>query len=398
MEKNDKLAVYKLVVCCLLCLLNGGVRAKQINGVAFDLLPQDYQLYPRNEQFEARIPIAGRMAELGWQYVSVQLSRNKQPIGYGRAAVNYTGGVGRFSVLPLTIRAEKAEYDVSVYLVKGTDSVNVVNRTWDVTEGTPGGSNATLTVQWNQATNEATGFDRTKCTVAHYIGGEWHHRVRDYLPATAVVAGIWSRSRENLTSFSPFAVQDYQQVLPVELTRFGATATPRRTVALTWATASERNADRFEVQRASDGRTFGTIGKVAAHGTTAAPHEYAFEDARPLMGRAYYRLRQVDADGQEQFSAVEIVTLTGAPTTATLETYPQPFAADLRLTLTAPTAGPATVEVLDLTGRTVLRQALTLEAGTQVLTLPTNHLPAGAYVVRALLPGGTVLRQRIQKQ
>ena len=129
MEKNDKLAVYQLVVCCLLCLLNGGVRAQQINGVAFDLLPQDYQLYPRNEQFEARIPIAGRMAEVGWQYVSVQLSRNKQPIGYGRAAVNYTGGVGRFSVLPLTIRAEKAEYDVSVYLVKGTDSVNVVNRT-----------------------------------------------------------------------------------------------------------------------------------------------------------------------------------------------------------------------------------------------------------------------------
>ena len=278
-------------------------------------------------------------------------------------------------------------------------STDVVNRTWDVTEATVGGSNATLTVQWNTADEATPSFDRTKCTIAHYVGGDWQHQVRDYTAAMAVAANVWSRSRAALTSFSPFAVQDYQQVLPVELTRFAASLTPKRTVDLTWATASEKNADRFEVQRAANGREFVTIGTMAAHGTSVLPNAYAFTDAQPLAGISYYRLRQVDTDGTEHFSQQAVVRVDGPAAPASFTAYPTAFASELYLSIETPTAGKAQVTISDLSGRLVLAQTLTVEAGSTIAGLPaTARLTPGLYVVRVALPGGAVLRQRVVKE
>ncbi len=277
-------------------------------------------------------------------------------------------------------------------------TADVVSRTWDVTEATAGGANATLTVQWNTA-DEATSFNRDSSTVVHFEGGAWNNLLGDYAPATAVAANVWARSRTGLTAFSPFSVQDYQQVLPVELTRFAAAVTPKRTVALTWATASEQNADRFEVQRSRNGRTYETIGSVAAAGTSSMGHDYSFVDAQPFAGLSYYRLRQVDTDGAAQFSQEATVTLNGAAIVAALSSYPQPFAADLNLTIATPAGGTATVDVIDLSGRQVLRHSLPVVVGTTTLALPGAHrLAPGAYVVRVTLPDGAVLRTRIVKE
>ena len=277
-------------------------------------------------------------------------------------------------------------------------TTDAVNRTWMVDETTPGNANATIMLQWNAA-DQLANFDNTKCTVVHFEGGEWTNRVRDYVAATVVSPGVFRRARTGITSFSPFAVQDYQQVLPVELTRFAAAVTPKRTVALTWATATEKNADRFEVQRSRDGRAYAAIGSVAAQGTTTTVHEYAFEDGKPLTGSSYYRLRQIDLDGAEYFSGEVAVSLSGEVVTASLDTWPQPFDEALMLTLTTPADGTATVEVFDLSGRRVLVQALPLTVGATRLPVPgTRALTAGAYVVRVVLPSGPVLRERVVKQ
>ena len=316
--------------------------------------------------------------------------------------------VGTSTYTPVTLQqgvtATADDFRVRVFngtLLEATSgtpvTADVVDRTWMVDETTPGGSDATLTLQWNAA-DETTGFVRTQCTVAHYVAGDWTHVVRDYLPATVVAPGVFARTRTGLTSFSPFAIEDYDQPLPVELTRFTATVTPQQTVALNWQTASEKNADRFEVQRAVDGRKFETIGTVKAFGTTSLPQEYRFVDGKPLAGLNYYRLRQLDVDGAESISPVLTVQLEGA-TTATLATYPQPFVQGLQLTLGVPTAGAASVEVLDLTGRRVLTYATPVAAGRTVLTVPgTEQLAPGAYVVRVALPGVPALRERIVKE
>ena len=52
------------------------------------------------------------------------------------------------------------------------------------------------------------------------------------------------------------------------------------------------------------------IGRVKANGTTAEPHNYNLSDLNLPNGTYYYRLRQTDFDGSEQFSATVSVKLS----------------------------------------------------------------------------------------
>lgn len=87
--------------------------------------------------------------------------------------------------------------------VSGTQfTTHVVDRTWLITEGTAGGSNVNVTVQWT-ANQELTGFNRTKSYVMQHNGTSW-------VPGTELPAGgndPYSLTKPNVTSFSSFAVQ-----------------------------------------------------------------------------------------------------------------------------------------------------------------------------------------------
>lgn len=94
-------------------------------------------------------------------------------------------------------------------------------------------------------------------------------------------------------------VSNTSQPLPVELVSFTAEALGADAL-LKWATASEKNNDRFEVEASADGRSFRRIGQVPGHGSSTQPHTYQLTDAaiaRYGASVVYYRLRQVDADG-----------------------------------------------------------------------------------------------------
>jgi hypothetical protein len=133
--------------------------------------------------------------------------------------------------------------------------------------------------------------------------------------------------------------------LPVELTRFEATA-KGQSVNLNWATASEKNSDRFEVQRSATGEVFETVGTVKGQGNTSSAHNYAFVDSRPLAGRSYYRLRQVDTDGTTAFSPVATVQLRNE-----LAVYPNPSAGIVTLPATL---GDVRYRLLNTIGQTLL--------------------------------------------
>jgi hypothetical protein len=164
--------------------------------------------------------------------------------------------------------------------------------------------------------------------------------------------------------------------LPVELISFTAAA-QENAVRLTWATASEKNSARFEVERSADGKTFEKIGTVAAQGNSTRRIDYEFLDTKTLAKATtrYYRLRQVDTDGSAEYSPVRSVQLGSI---SHLELYPNPAHRDL--SVTGATAGGA-VEVFDALGRTVLTAPANAD-GQARLTLPAS-LPSGVYIVRS---------------
>ncbi len=78
-------------------------------------------------------------------------------------------------------------------------------------------------------------------------------------------------------------------------------------VLLEWQTASEINNEKFEIEISSTGIDFQTIGEVAGNGTTAQVNNYVFTVDDPFAGANYFRLKQIDFDGQFEYS--EVVTV-----------------------------------------------------------------------------------------
>ncbi len=156
---------------------------------------------------------------------------------------------------------------------------------------------------------------------------------------------------------------------------------------LAWATASEKNSARFEVERSSDGVRFSKVAEVAAAGSSGTSYAYALLDAG-LPARVptlYYRLRQVDLDNSFNYSPVRIVALK---TATGLALFPNPATDGATLTGAEP---GAQVQVYDALGRMVAT-ATADTAGTATLVLP-QWLAKGVYVVRT---GAAVLRLSVE--
>ena len=164
--------------------------------------------------------------------------------------------------------------------------------------------------------------------------------------------------------------------LPVELMAF--TATPEGSaVRLAWATASERNSARFDVERSLDGTRFQGLGTVGAAGNSSTRRSYALTDARlPAASTTlYYRLRQVDTDGAFSYSPVRSVVRPEG--SGLLAVFPSPARRDAALT---GASGGAAVQVFNSAGRLVY--STTADAQGTASVLPASGLAAGVYLVR----------------
>jgi hypothetical protein len=175
--------------------------------------------------------------------------------------------------------------------------------------------------------------------------------------------------------------------LPVQLTAFSAQRQADKAVAVKWATATEKNSARFEVQRSFDGREFATVATVAAQGNSMSATAYATLDKTAPAAKLYYRLLQVDLDGTTAFSPV--VMVAGSGEIAKVEIYPNP--AHSRISFIAEAATP--YRVLNQLGQPLLRG--TTEAGTASIGL--EALPTGLYFLELQTANGRTV-QKFEKE
>lgn len=99
---------------------------------------------------------------------------------------------------------------------------------------------------------------------------------------------------------------DGATTLPVTMALFTAKAKKQGTVNLVWATASEKNNSHFDVTRSVNGVDFDKIGEIKGAGNSDVVKNYSYTDANPSVGANYYRLKQVDFNGDFAYSQVAI--------------------------------------------------------------------------------------------
>lgn len=171
-----------------------------------------------------------------------------------------------------------------------------------------------------------------------------------------------------------------QAPLPVRMTYFDVLRRGED-VLLQWATSSEINNERFEIEKSTDGKEFTIAGTVKGNGTTAHTSNYAFTDQNGASGTGtvYYRLRQVDADGQSEYSLIRSLQLQPG-SAALLQPYPVPFTNRLNIQIRQTTAGKASISLYNTSGIKVCQAYADVAAGYNDINLPgAGSLPAGVY-------------------
>jgi hypothetical protein len=176
---------------------------------------------------------------------------------------------------------------------------------------------------------------------------------------------------------------DATNQLPVELTAFEGTY-KNGEVHLSWRTASELNNAGFEVERSLDRETFTQVGFVRGNGTTTEAQSYTFVDRSTFNAeKVYYRLKQVDFDGQFEYSSIVEVNVTMPTKFALMQNYPNPFNPTTNIAYELPVAAKVVLKVYDVLGRevaTLINQEQA--AGRYVQPFNASALSSGIYFYR----------------
>ncbi len=206
---------------------------------------------------------------------------------------------------------------------------------------------------------------------------------------------------QNVADFGYFTITDNTNPLPVELMYFGAQA-QQNDVRLDWMTATEVNANRFEIERSTGTEPFKQIGFVAAKGNSSEQNSYQYMDkgilSNPNHEVIYYRLKMTDHDGSFRYS--NMVSINSKPKLAVpsqLVVSPNPFNNTIFISAREAIQSGATATVYDLSGKQVMRVVCQNNAAhSGVVSAELNGLRAGVYIL-AIENGSNIWRTRIVK-
>jgi hypothetical protein len=165
--------------------------------------------------------------------------------------------------------------------------------------------------------------------------------------------------------------------LPITLLSFKVSSIGNNNVALVWATASEKNFDKFILERSSDGVNFFSIAEVKGAGNSTETLHYTYTDNAPSNRKSYYRLNSVDFDGSFEYSKVIVAEYEG---TKEFIVYPNPSNGELINYQASfePESGDQII-VIDGLGVQVAMASITETRGSITFN---NTLKSGSYIIK----------------
>jgi hypothetical protein len=247
---------------------------------------------------------------------------------------------------------------------------------WDWIPVSGTGAGLTITVSLPAGVNMATA---ASLRLAGWNGTSWVD-LSGSANATGNTEGA-TLSGTMIAGITAIGIGSTSIVLPVTFGSFTATKQGCEAV-LDWTTLSEQNNDHFEIERSADGRSFSRIGKVDAAGNSSTVQHYSYYDKAPAGGTNYYRIVQVDADGQRSNTTVR--GLQFDCTGGTVKVYPIPSRGNLQVDLPAGYE-QATITVTTIDGRQV---GATIPEQGLLRSIQLPSLAAGTYLLRVAHKNG----------
>lgn len=288
------------------------------------------------------------------------------------------------------------EYYVSVQ--NFADAAPIVNersegmdRIWHIY----GGSASSVTLIHNALATDGPNYIDAFAFITRYLGaGVWSSAAVSEYTADGVhtnsdliglgIPALSSSDASYLTKAS-----DAHSPLPITLINFVAYE-KGNTAQLEWATASEQNNKGFEIERSQDGIDWDNIGFVkslADNGNSNLKLEYSFVDNKPAVGQNYYRLKQLDFDGQYSYTLIRTVAFES---TNMISIVPNPASEFIKI---SGLKGDEQIYIVDASGRLVYVQ----KANDLSMYITLHQLMAGNYIVKITDENGSFFNHKMIK-
>ncbi|HZV69057.1 MAG TPA: T9SS type A sorting domain-containing protein [Saprospiraceae bacterium] len=175
---------------------------------------------------------------------------------------------------------------------------------------------------------------------------------------TDLTTSIDIGSGESITEFPTFegitiGRPKLDQGPPMHLLDFKSNAAGDFISQLDWSTSQVVNLTQFVIERSVDGIVFAPIGTMDVSEKSGQINSYQFFDKEAVAGNNYYRLLQVNPEGNNEYSPVRIVDFT--PKTFSVTFTPNPADEYLHVNVQSP-SGIKNIRLVDASGRIVMEE------------------------------------------
>ncbi len=219
--------------------------------------------------------------------------------------------------------------------------------------------------------NDSTLIDTLKELTILNLGQKYYWRVNaKNIGGISTWSEVW-----NFTTTS---------IIPVELSSF-TLHQEKDKIILLWVTMSEVNNKGFFIERKTELDNWESVGFITGMGTTTESHKYTFID-HPVFSSEifYYRLKQVDLDGDYKYSNEIIIEVNSLPKVYQLmQNFPNPFNPVTKIKYALPVDSRVRIAVYNLLGeevREIVNQ--NVSAGYNEIEFNASDLFSGMYLYR----------------
>jgi hypothetical protein len=182
---------------------------------------------------------------------------------------------------------------------------------------------------------------------------------------------------DKTTGFAPVNGFATNLSLPVTFVSFYL-AKNSQGIELTWTTAQESGNDYFDLEKSTDGLHWTVMASVKGSGNSSVPVAYSYLDKNANAAVLYYRIHQVDFNGQSVYTSVKTIHPNGANSITKIyssgKTVNVEFNSEIRNNFS--------IRILNMSGQLVAQQSY--QQSAYRITFNMSQAGSGAYVVQVL--------------
>lgn len=186
------------------------------------------------------------------------------------------------------------------------------------------------------------------------------------------VANRWEVSL-SVTGFSGFFVETVGTVLPLHWLSITGKLTDNNQPEISWL-VDENNVAEYVIEKTTDRINYSVIGSINSKGN--GRNNYSFTGPAALQGIAYYRIKQIDADGKTSYSSITRLSATNEASSFSI--YPNPVR-DLVSISVAQSMLHSKLQLTDMSGR-ILKELIVTNTA---FTINISQLSTGVYFLKS---------------